>query len=666
MDSDAERLQLALLAARLGDWSWNAHTDVVTCSALAAEIFGIPPRSQLTWTAMRQLLHPDDREAARTAVEQSIASRGDYSIEYRLISNGRERWVSVSGRGRYDEAGNVLGMLGVLRDITHDRLLARLDDALRSLVKAEDITYTAARMLGAHLDVHRCAYAFVEADQDTFSLTGNYTNGAPSIVGRYAFRQFGEECRRLMRAGLPYVVEDSEADERITADDRPAYVLTAIRAVICVPILKLGRFVAAMAVHMLVTRPWAASEVELVQRVASRCWESIERSRMEREREALLEQAESANRTKDEFLAMLGHELRNPLAPILTALQLMQLHGGAPFERERTVIERQVKHLTRLVDDLLDVSRIAQGKIVLAIEQVELAEIVSRALEMASPLLEQRAHRVSVEVTPQGLPIAVDAARLTQVVSNLLTNAGKYTPQGGCIAVSGSVEGDEVVLRVKDDGMGMSSEVLPRVFDLFVQGRQTLDRTQGGLGLGLSIVRSLVECHGGSVSAHSGGPDLGSEFVVRLPRAAGGAATPPAQNRPEPDRVATHRGTRVLVVDDNVDAAEMLAEVLASLGCVVQVAHDAPGALQLAALHPFDAALLDIGLPVIDGYELATRLRGLDAMRDTRLIAVTGYGQGSDRQRALASGFDHHLVKPVDLRVLELLLPRSASASPTG
>jgi GAF domain-containing protein len=284
----------------------------------------------------------------------------------------------------------------MVQEITSDRLLSRLDDAVRSLVRSEDITFTAARVLGQHLHVDRCAYASVDNDEDTFHLIDNYTNGVPSIVGRYRFRQFGEECLRLMRSGQPYVVEDAETDARIRFDDRPAYLLTSIRAVVCVPILKSERFVAAMAVHMHTPRVWAASEIELVQRVASRSWESIERTRVEWEREALLERAESANRTKYEFLAMLGHQLRNPLAPISTALQLMKLQNDAAFERERTVIERQVRHLTRLVDDLLDVSRIARAKVVLEPEPIDLFEIVQRAVEVVSPLLEERAHARSI------------------------------------------------------------------------------------------------------------------------------------------------------------------------------------------------------------------------------------------------------------------------------
>jgi PAS domain S-box-containing protein len=661
VDSDADRLSVALDAAHLGDWSWDAPTDVVTLSARAAKIFGIPAGLRMTWSAMRDMLHPDDRDRARLAVEQAMFGRTDYLIEYRVINGDRERWICASGRGTYDDQGIPTGMFGVVQDLTRDRLLVRVDDAVRPLVSPEDITYTAAALLGQHLNVNRCAYATVEDDQDSFTLTGNYTIGVESIVGRYRFRHFGAECLRLMRAGEPWVVADSATDPRIDHDDRRAYALTAIRGVICVPILKAGRFVAAMAVHTNAPRAWSASEVELMQQVSGRCWESIERARVEREREGLLEAAEAANRAKDEFMAMLGHELRNPLAPILTALHLIKQRGDTSSERERTVIERQVNHLTRLVDDLLDVSRIASGKVELKREIIELAVIVARSIELASPVLEQRVHTLTLEVPPSGLAVEGDAARLTQVVANLLTNAGKYTPAGGRITVSAAADGDHVVLRVKDTGVGMSPEVVPTVFDLFVQGRQSIDRAQGGLGLGLTIVRSLVERHGGTVSAHSEGRDKGSELVVRLPRArtTGAVVVEPTQSAPILGGVG--RGARILVVDDNEDAAEMMDEVLTMLGCQVHVAHDGPQALRLAANHPFDLALLDIGLPVMDGYELAGRLQKLTTPHEIRLVAVTGYGQASDRQRAADAGFCHHMVKPVDMKKLTALVTSVAA-----
>jgi signal transduction histidine kinase len=367
--------------------------------------------------------------------------------------------------------------------------------------------------------------------------------------------------------------------------------------------------------------------------------------------------AEGANRAKDEFLAMLGHELRNPLSPILTALQLMRLRGNDASERERTVIERQVNHLTRLVDDLLDVSRIARGKVELKEEVIEMAGIVTKAIEMASPLLEQRTHTLKVEVPRRGLAVKGDETRLAQVASNLLTNAAKYTAPGGTITVRANEERGDVVLRVRDTGMGIAPDVLPRIFDLFVQETQAIDRAQGGLGLGLTIVRNLVERHRGTVSAHSDGPGRGSEFVVRLPKATAtiaGEAAPAAVAGPSAE--SAPGGIRILVVDDNEDGAEMLARALENKGYQTRVAHDAPSALRLAGRFSPHVAFIDIGLPVMDGYELAERLRQVPGLEGLRLVALTGYGQESDRVKSRAAGFDHHLVKPVDFAAVEALV----------
>ena len=373
--------------------------------------------------------------------------------------------------------------------------------------------------------------------------------------------------------------------------------------------------------------------------------------------------AENANRAKDEFLAMLGHELRNPLSPILTALQLMKLRGHPGSERERTVIERQVTHLTRLVDDLLDVSRIARGRIELKTEIVEVAEVVAKAIEMASPLLEQRNHKLKMDVPRRGLRVDADTTRLSQVISNLLTNAAKYTPPNGVVTVRAQHVDDEVVLSVRDTGIGISPDVLPRIFDLFVQERQALDRSQGGLGIGLTIVRSLVERHGGSVSARSDGQGKGSEFIIRLPlegRADSGGDVLPAL--PAMATAAPGVGAmRILVVDDNEDGAGMLADALIGKGYDTRVAHDAPAALRVAAEFSPDVAFLDLGLPVMDGYELAAHLRELPGLADLRLIAVTGYGQESDRRRTSDAGFHGHLVKPVDIDAIEATLKPASS-----
>jgi signal transduction histidine kinase len=396
-----------------------------------------------------------------------------------------------------------------------------------------------------------------------------------------------------------------------------------------------------------------------VQQAREATLQSLAREREAREEVELQKRlAESANRAKDEFLAMLGHELRNPLSPILTALQLMKLRGEAGSERERAVIERQVNHLTRLVDDLLDVSRIARGRIELNTEIVEMWDVVARAIEMAGPVLEQRTHTLAVDVPGPGLRVEGDPTRLSQVVSNLLTNAAKYTPQGGEISVQATLADDQIVLSVRDTGIGIPPDVLPRIFDLFVQQRQTFDRSQGGLGIGLTIVRRLIERHGGSVSAHSDGPGKGSQFIVRLPAAERSRDTAsPRTLRQIPDASALRGGApRILVVEDNQDGAAMLMEALTAKGYDTRVAHDAPTALRVAAEFSPDIAFLDIGLPVMDGYELATHLRRIPGLSELRLIAVTGYGEESDRQKSRAAGFHHHLVKPVDIDAIEATL----------
>lgn len=358
-------------------------------------------------------------------------------------------------------------------------------------------------------------------------------------------------------------------------------------------------------------------------------------------------------------MAMLGHELRNPLSPIMTALHLMKLQGPEGSERARTVIERQVNHLIRLVDDLLDVSRIARGKVQLKKEVLEIAEVVARGIEMMSPLLEQRGHTLTVDVPRHGLLVSADPMRLGQVIANLLSNAAKYTAPAGRIGVRAENIDDQVVLSVSDTGIGIAPDVLPHVFDLFVQERQAIDRSQGGLGLGLTIVRNLIEGHGGSVSARSDGPGQGSEFVISLPCVTSAPVVANSQNvvtRPSAVAEGGAPAPRVLVVDDNADAAEVLTLSLVLMGYDARAAHDAPTALRTAAEFLPNIAVVDIGLPVMDGYELASHLLDIPGLGGLRLLALTGYGQESDRQRSRAAGFHDHLVKPVDIDALEVAM----------
>jgi signal transduction histidine kinase len=396
------------------------------------------------------------------------------------------------------------------------------------------------------------------------------------------------------------------------------------------------------------TKPFSAKE--LVARVMTH----LELGRLRRQAEMEREKLELASRAKDEFLAVLGHELRNPLAPMVTAIRLMQMKGVRADEL--AVLERQVGALVRLVDDLMDVSRITGGKIELRKSRIELSNVVLRGLETASPLLEQRRHRIDLQVPAEGLPVEGDPDRLSQVISNLLTNAAKYSDPGSEIHVVADRVDDRARLRIRDHGIGIASEMLTRVFDMFVQQPQALDRAKGGIGLGLAIVRSLVELHQGRVWASSEGPGTGSEFVVELPLVPGlraGQRTPARRREAKAADPTGERPARILIVDDNQDALESLAEFLTELGHEVRTAHDGPSALEAAGVFRPTICLVDIGLPVMDGYEVARRLRQLEGLPgNVRLMALTGYGQEADRRRSKEAGFDGHLVKPVDLEVL--------------
>lgn len=360
--------------------------------------------------------------------------------------------------------------------------------------------------------------------------------------------------------------------------------------------------------------------------------------------------AQAANRAKDEFLAMLGHELRNPLSPILTALELLRMKGQSG--RELSILQRQVGHLVRLVDDLLDVSRIARGKVVLERQVTELATLVSTALETASPLFEERHQTVDVQVPSEGLTVKVDPGRLIQVISNLLTNAAKYSGSGSRVEVVAVREGDKVRLMVSDQGSGIEPEMLEQVFELFTQRRQTIDRSLGGLGLGLSIVKNITALHHGRVWAESEGLGKGSRFFLELPWVQGESKAPVEVSGKVPEGAPLYR--RVLVVDDNPDAARTLALVLEAEGYSVKTAYDGPTALSLLERFKPEVAVLDIGLPVMNGYELAEKLQ--QAVPEVRLIAVTGYGQEDDRKKSREAGFTHHLVKPVSLEAVRAAL----------
>jgi signal transduction histidine kinase len=467
----------------------------------------------------------------------------------------------------------------------------------------------------------------------------------PAPVGRISTPSGGQDGVEISSTG------EQAGDEasRVAAD-------FLLRSAAILPLAARGKTLGALALALGPSgRHYDPGDLALAEDLACRAAIAIDNA-------LLVRNIQEADHRKDEFLAMLAHELRNPLAPIRNAVYVMRLLGSdrPEVERARDVIDRQLQHLARLVDDLLDVSRITRGKIQLQLESIDVAVAVANAVETTRPLIEARKHELILSLPQEPVRVRADLARLAQILANLLNNAAKYTEEGGRIWLTVEQEGSEVVFRVRDTGAGISPEMLSRVFDLFTQADQSLDRSQGGLGIGLTLVHRLVELHHGSVEGFSQGPGQGSEFIVRLPALGGELSQEMAGNG---GATAPGTGTRcrVLVVEDNIDAAECLALVVRLDGHEVRTVYDGLAALQVAEAFRPEIILLDLGLPKMDGYEVARRLRDQPGGNGLLLVAVTGHGQEEDRLRACQAGFDYHLIKPVDPEML-----RRVIASRTG
>jgi PAS domain S-box-containing protein len=469
--------------------------------------------------------------------------------------------------------------------------------------------------------------------------------GIPEEAARSITRlEFGQAvCGPVALHRQPIVATDIQQSQDAKVQLVKSF---GVRAYACNPLLAGDRLLGTLSFASRTRDEFEADELEFLETICRYDAAAYERR-------LLIEHLRQADRRKDEFLAMLAHELRNPLAPVRNALQIMKM-PGADVEQARQMAERQVQHMVRLVDDLLDVSRIMRGRIELRREPVDLAAVIAQAVETAQPMLDASRQELIMSTPPATLWLDADAARLAQVVGNLLHNAAKFAGRPGRVWLTVERQGDEAVVRVRDEGAGIRPDLLPRIFDLFVQGDRSLERTQGGLGIGLTVVRQLVEMHGGAVTAASEGPGKGSEFVVRLPgvREAPGPGTG-ANGRAAAPAAALRR---VLVVDDNVDAAESIGMLLRLWGHEVRVAYNGPQALTAAAEYRPEVVVLDIGLPGMSGYEVARQLRQRPQFAKALLVAVTGYGQDEDRRRSGEAGFDHHLTKPVDPDILHALL----------
>jgi PAS domain S-box-containing protein len=796
--AEEARARLAAIVDSSDDAIISKTLDGVirTWNAGARRLFGYTAE-EAVGQSITLIIPPERQDEEREILGRLV--RGEHIKHFetvRVAKDGRRLDISLTISPLRDPAGHITGASKIARDITErqradralrasegrHRFLLDLAAATRLSTDPAEIMAISARMLAEHLDVDRCAYAEVE-DESIYVITGDHARGVPSIVGRWPIASFGAGHLRCMLANEPYVVDDV-ADEPRAGADKSAYEATTIQAVICVPLHKAGKLVAAMAVHQSRPRHWSPEEVELVRTMVIRSWESIERARVsrglqdtadrlalalaaanlgdwswdaatdlvdlsaraaeifglpasappmtwaqlqgrihpadrewarvrveqsiascapydieyrvqraegdviwvsarghvrcdpadrrigmygvvqdiseakqfEQELHARAEQLALADRKKDDFIALLAHELRNPLAPIRHGLQVMRLAGGdaSVIARTRDMMDRQLGHMVRLIDDLLDVSRLTRNRLVLQRTRVQLTEVISHAVEIARPAIEAAGHVLTVALPDEPVFLHADLTRLAQVFGNLLANSVKYTGRGGHIHLAAERQGQEIVVSVRDDGIGIPGSALPFIFEMFSQADESRERSAGGLGIGLALVKGVTEMHGGSVTATSEGHGKGSTFAVRLP--AMDSAQEPAVSASADGQARPGARRRVLVADDNVDAADMITLMLGNLGDEVATAHDGLEALAVAETFRPEFVLLDIGMPRLNGYEVARRLRERPWARAIRIVALTGWGQEKDRAQSRAAGCDDHLVKPVSLAELERLI----------
>jgi len=658
------RLQLAVETGGMAVWQADLKTNEIRWWPGMHALHGLPPDTRpLPMADYYDLILPEDRERVASVLRGTLRRESEQRVEYRVRwPDASLHWLEGRGRVLLDERGKPWSFAGVCMDITARKKteadLKFLAQASAELAALDDCQATLDRI--AHLAVPRFAdWCVVDMLSDTGTVQRvavAHVDPAKQELAKDLYRRYPPDPERItggiwniLRTGQAECVQDLP-DETLAATVRdPDHLATlrtlGLRSYIGVPLAVRGRTLGAIAfVAAESGRRYTADDLALAQDLAGRAAVAIENA-------ALLQTLRESDRAKDVFLATLAHELRNPLAPVWNGLSIIKQVPAdvRRVEQIADMIERQVGQITRLVDDLLDVSRINTGKIELKKQHTNLVSILGSALETSRPHIEAAQHRLSVRFPDEPTDLDADPVRLAQVFSNLLNNAAKYTRQGDSIEVAVDAEAERFVVRIRDNGAGIPPEMLGKVFSLFTQVTHPAERSQGGLGIGLSLVEGLVRLHGGSVEARSEGLGKGSEFIVYLPRTRHAAflpTQPPAGRAMAGNAASAPR--RVLVVDDNRDAADTLAELLRMLGNEVLVAHDGTGALACAPQFKPDVVLLDIGLPDLNGYEVARQLRHVAGMRQPRLIALTGWGQYEDKRRAADAGFDDHWTKPVD------------------
>ena len=600
-------------------------------------MFGLEPGS--TVRSLDQFVnrvHPEDRAAVIAACERCRAEGADFDLEYRVIlPDGGIRWLYDRGLTFRDATGRPASMTGACVDIT-----ARVASDRALALNRSRLDY-ASRLSG--VGFWYCDLPFEVLEWDDRVKEHFFFPPTARITIDDFYARIHEEDRGPTREAIEASIRDRTPYDIVYRTVNPTTgAIKWIRALGGTDYASDGS-----------PRHFDGVTVD------------VSKQRLDQERLAALnQQLREQDRLKDQFIATLSHELRNPLAPIRAAAKVIASSNAkaAQLQEARAVIERQVAQMSLLLDDLLDIARITQGKLQLKKKVVCLADVLDMALESVRPSLSSKNHRLSWALPPQPVWLNADPLRLSQILTNLLTNAGKYSETGGRITIDATLEGESVVISVTDEGVGIAPEAISRIFEMFTQIDDRVGHSDGGLGIGLALVKGLTELHGGTVEARSAGPGLGSEFIVRLPRSASAVESSGAST----DSVHTiHTPKKILIADDNQDAARTHAVLLELAGHEVRVAYTGKTALSVADSFRPDVAVLDIGMPDMSGYEVAQRLRQVSWARDVRLIALTGWGQDGDRNRARESGFDHHLTKPVDLEELDRLVRRT-SAVATG
>jgi PAS domain S-box-containing protein len=672
--SSFEALQEVLDSMAEAVCRFRPDGTVVWGNRAYCELIGVP-RRELVGKPYTMLVHPDDLERVRAEVGAMTPDQPEIVIENRIVSpNGGVRWMQWTNRAFFDQQGRLIEVQGAGRDITErvemEQALERAHRRFRFLAQAN-------ALLGSSLDyettlarVTRLAVPFL-ADSCTVSLTdeqGELRRLTAAHVDPEIERALADQTssERPMPPPLQQLVDSVLAGGSISVpsgdDDasHPQLAAQGTSAYMVVPLRARGRTLGVITLsssraHS--NRSYGDEELALATELGARAGTAIDNARLH-------EEVLRADQAKEQFLATLAHELRNPMAAILNALEVMATPEIDDAHRLRAleVATRQVRHQARLVDDLLDVSRLARGRIALRTERVEMVGLLRQIADAHRPSFERASQELALEIAEQRLFVIGDSARLEQVIDNLLDNACKYSPAGARITLWAVRSGELCRIGVRDQGIGIPEELQAHIFELFSQGTRTHDKPSGGLGLGLTIARALVELHSGRIEVSSDGPGRGSEFVVSLPLDGVAERTPSVQV----PSVHAPQGLKVLVVDDNTDAADMLVDLLLTWGHQASAVYDGESAIQVAAeLHP-DLALIDIGMPKVDGYETARRLRSLEGAANWRLVALTGYAQPQDVEAARRAGFDRHVAKPIDTASLKSLLTELGSKSSLG